>query len=116
MMKKSWLVMMLAMGLVMLMGITSAWAGDYWHKIGELTKGGKLPVNRQVSACRLECVEGVATINTLVVFDGDKKRGIPITTKLNKGETKDVSLGNKVNVTELGMSLETNGRLAVYIK
>ena len=115
-MKKSWLMMVLAVALVMLTGTTGAWAGDYWHKIGELTKGGKLPVNRQISACRLECVEGVATINTLVVFDGDNKRGIPLVTKLNKGETRDVSLGNKVNVTELGMSLETTGRLAVYIK
>ena len=115
-MKKNWLVAVLAVVLVVLMGTMSAWAGDYWHKIGELTKGGRLPVNRQVSAVRLECAEGVATINTLVVFDGANKRGIPVTAKLQKGETRDISLGNKVNVTELGMSLETTGRLAVYIK
>lgn len=115
-MKKSWIVALLAVVSVMLLGTTTAWAHDYWHKIGELTKGGKLAVNTQISACRLECVEGVAIINTLVVFEGEKKRGIPITTKLNKGETKDVSLGNKIMVTELGMSLETTGRLAVYVK
>ena len=115
-MKKNWLVMVSAVVLVLLMGTTAAWAGDYWHKIGELTKGGRLPVNRQISACRLECVEGVSTVNTLVVFNGDTKRGIPVTTKLQKGETKDIEIGKKVQVTELGMSLETNGRLAVYIK
>ena len=115
-MKKSWLVGLLAVVAVMLLSTTTAWAGDYWHKIGELTKGGRLAVNRQVSACRLESVDGVSTINTLVVFDGDNKRGIPVTTKLQKGETKDIALGNKVNVTELGMSLETTGRLFVYIK
>ena len=73
-------------------------------------------MNREISACRLECVTGVATINTLVIFNGATKRSIPLTVKLNKGETKDVALGNKAMVTELGMSLETNGRLAVYIK
>ncbi len=115
-MQKSWLVAVLALGMVVLMGTTGAWAGGDWHKLGELTKGGRLPVNRQVSVCRLECVEGVATVNTLVVFDGDKKRGIPVTAKLQKGETREVQLGDKVNVSELGMSLETNGRLAVYVK
>ena len=115
-MQKGWSVAVLAVGLVVLMGTTGAWAGGGWHKIGELTKGGRLPVNRQVSACRLECVEGVATINTLVVFDGDNKRGIPLTAKLQKGESQEVPLGKKVNVSEIGMSLETNGRLAVYVK
>jgi hypothetical protein len=111
-MRKNWLMV----GLVLLVGITSAWAGDEWQKIGELTKGGKLPVNKQISACRLESVEGVAIVNTLVVFDGDNKRGIPVRAKLQKGETRDVPVGDKVKVTELGMSLETKGRLAVYVK
>lgn len=115
-MQKRGLVAVLAVGLVVLMGTTGAWAGGDWHKVGELTKGGRLPVNRQVSACRLECVEGVAIINTLVVFDGDNKRGIPVSMKLQKGEKREVPLGNKIKVTELGMSLETKGRLAVYVK
>lgn len=113
-MKKNWLVMVVVCGV--LLGLTSAWAREEWHKVGELTKGGRLPVNQQVSVCRLECVEGVAIINTLVVFDGDNKRGLPVTAKLKKGETRDVTLGDKVKVSELGMSLETNGRLVVYVK
>ena len=115
-MNKNRIRALLAVVLVMLLGTTTAWAHDCWPKIGELMKGGKLAVNTQISACRLECVEGVAIVNTLVVFDGDNKRNIPITTKLNKGETKDVTLGNKIKVTDLGMSLETTGRLAVYVK
>ena len=106
----------MAVVLGVLLGLTSVWARDEWHKIGELTKGGRLPIKQQVSVCRLECVEGVAVINTLVVFDGDNKRGIPVTAKLKKGETRDVTLGDKIKVSELGMSLETNGRLAVYVK
>jgi len=115
-MRKSWLMGVLMMALVLIVGVTSAWARDEWHKIGELTKGGRLPVNQQISVCRLECVEGVAIVNTLVVFDGDNKRGIPLRAKLQKGETRDVPVGDKVTVTELGMSLETKGRLAVYVK
>ena len=121
-MRKFW---WMAMAAVMLVGVSSAWAKDDWALVGELTTGGRVAVNRQVSFCRLRCTEGIAIINTLVVLDGEKKHGIPLRLKLNKGEYRDVEIGtkagegqpvSKVNVSELVMSLQPGGRLVVYVR
>jgi hypothetical protein len=102
---------------VVLLASAMAWAGDDdWQKIGELTKGDRLPVNKEISSCKLVCVSGVAIINTLVVWQGSEKRGIPLACKLKEGESKEVAIGDKVNVTQIGMSLETKGKIEVYVK
>ncbi len=95
----------------------AAWAGDDdWQKVGELTKGDRITVNQEISACKLVCVQGVAIINTLVVWEGSNKRGIPLACKLKEGESKEVAIGDKVNVSQLGMSLETKGKIEIYVK
>ncbi|MCX6997195.1 MAG: hypothetical protein NTV49_08930 [Kiritimatiellaeota bacterium] len=115
-MKNGW--KMAIMALALLGGSVNARAGEQWQKIGELSQGGKLAVDRQASVCRLVCLEGVTIVNTLVVFNGDTKRGIPVRAKLKKGEEREVPLGNNVKITHVGMSLNSNatGRLAVYVK
>jgi len=110
--------MLAVLALAGLTGAAVARAGDDWQKVGELTKGGKLPASRQASVCKLVCVEGVVIINTLVVFDGDSKQAIPVRAKLKKGEEREVPLGKSVKMTDIGMSIspDTKGRVAVYLK
>lgn len=102
---------------VILLSSATAWAGDDdWQKIGELTQGDRLPVNKAISTCKLVCVKGVAIVNTLVVWEGGAKRGIPLACKIKEGESKEIAIGDKVNVSQIGMSLETNGKIEVYVK
>lgn len=106
----------LGAALILLAAATARGGDDDWQKIGEMTKGDRLPVNKVVSSCKLVCISGVAIINTLVIWNGNDKRGIPLTCKLKEGESKEVAIGDKVNVSQLGMSLETNGKIEIYVK
>ena len=115
-MKINWRMAVVALAL--LAGSLGAQAGEKWHKVGELNQGGKLAVDREISAVRLVGLDGVSIVNTLVIFDGDTKQGIPVRAKLKKGEEREVPLGKTAKATHVGMSLSTDatGRLAVYVK
>ena len=115
-MKRNWRMVVVALALFA--GSLGAQAGEKWHKVGELNAGGKLAVDREITAVRLVGLDGICIVNTLVIFNGDTKQGIPVTAKIKKGEEREVPLGKTAKATHVGMSLnaDATGRLAVYVK
>jgi len=98
--------------------ITSqACAGDDWQKVGELAKdgAGRISVNKTISYCKIVGMAEVSVVNTLIIFKGGDNKSYPLTAKLKKGEAREVSVGDKINVTDISASVD-RGAVELYVK
>lgn len=75
----------------------------------------EVPVNREVTGCRIEVVNGSVIINTVVVREGGKKTPITVGRRLGVGESVDLPFGPKRLVTGLRISDGGGGTYRVFI-
>jgi hypothetical protein len=108
---KSWTLLLAGA----LMFASLAIAGNKWEKAGELTKGGNISVGKEISAVKLVSIDDAATINTLIIKIDNKWQTIGERISIGKGENKEFGF-SKAKVSEVGMSLETRGKLEVWVK
>ena len=90
-----------------------------WASVGRTSSdSGQLEfaVNRNVSQCMIFCHDGFASITTLVVREGSRKREIPVTTRLNAGQSREIPIGNNIPVTGFRISHSGRGSFEVYVK
>ncbi len=90
-------------------------AGGKWEKAGELTKGGNVSVGKEISSVKIVSIDDIATINTLMVKVDNKWQIIGERITINKGGNKEFGC-IKAKVSEIGMSLETRGKVEVWVK
>lgn len=75
----------------------------------------EVPVQREVSGCRIEVTEGIVVINTIVVRSGGQKSPITVARRLVKGEALDLPLGPKHMVDGLRISDSGGGDYRIFI-
>jgi hypothetical protein len=106
--------------LAVLMWVTGASMADKAGvKVGEFQAGGdakEMAVNQQVSKVIIKCTDGSVIINTVVVRDGGNKTPHSVGARLNKGDTQQISVGDKVNCSGLRISDAGTGTYVVRVK
>lgn len=103
---------------VLLVAAGTVLAGD-WATVAKLSAGGgpkEVEVNRPVSKIAIKCTEGSVIINTVVVRQGGQTTPHRVATRINKGDTQQISIGNKLQVTGLRISDDSNGKYEVRVK
>ncbi|MBI3985409.1 MAG: hypothetical protein HY343_00685 [Lentisphaerae bacterium] len=94
-------------------------SGGDWKTVGEFQAGGnakEATFAGTASTCRIKCVEGTVSINTIVVRQGGDKTAVPVTAKLNAGEEREVALGQALSVTGFRISDDGRGRYQLSVK
>ncbi|MCB1069899.1 MAG: hypothetical protein H7A43_11440 [Verrucomicrobia bacterium] len=93
-------------------------AGD-WATVAKLSAGGgpkEIEVNRSVSKIAIKCTEGSVIINTVVVRQGGQTTPHRVASRINKGDTQQISIGTKLQVTGLRISDDSSGKYEVRVK
>jgi hypothetical protein len=101
----------------------SAWlrvagAGESWERVAQLeAKRGphEVPVNRDISRCKLVCTEGRVIIDTLVIREGGRTTPMEMVKSLSKGEEAVLDLDGVKHVTGLRISDREGGKFEVYV-
>jgi hypothetical protein len=102
-----------------LMGGALAARADDWKGVGEQTAGGEakeLSVDREITKIRIECVEGSVIVNTVVVRKGGQKDPHKLATRIEKGDSREITLESKTKVTGLRISDDGRGRYKVSVR
>lgn len=111
---KKWLAVL---ALVLSAGVASADKAGV--KVAELTAGGdakEVKVEQQVSKVVIACTEGSVIINTVVVRNGSQTTPHKVGARINKGETQQITVGDKVDCTGLRISDDGRGTYVVRVK
>ena len=90
-----------------------------WTVIADLTAGGgakEVKEECRASTCLITCTDGSIIINTVVLRQGGKKTPFTVTSRLKKGESKEITIGDDVNVTGFRISDTGRGRYTVSLK
>ena len=108
----------ICVAIAMMVGFAaSAYAEREWTTVGSVkaAEGTKeVRVNQAVSKVAIECTDGSVTITALTVRDGAKRIPFSFTSRLNKGEIQQVTIGDKINVSSI--VIEDDGRGAYDVK
>lgn len=90
-----------------------------WVSVGRMPSNSEqfeFSVNRNISVCRIVCHDGFVSLTTLWVREGARKREIPVTTRLNAGQSREIPIGSNVQVTGFRLSHSGRGSFEVYVK
>lgn len=112
---KKWI----AYSLITAVATVSALAGSGWHRVGTFDAGGdakESAVNRACSTVLIRVTDGSVVIQTVVVREGDKKTPHSVGQRLDKGQQREIAIGNNPLVTGLRISDEGRGRYDVFVK
>ncbi|MFH0907957.1 MAG: hypothetical protein V1929_04280 [bacterium] len=122
-MYKQMMSVILLAGLVVVGALTADAKSSRWHKIASLSANGKdaqevaIPADRpNISVIKFVVTEGSVIINTVVVRVGNDKDAITVGERLEKGESKEITVGDKVKATGLRISHDGRGMYDVEVK
>ena len=91
-----------------------------WRSIGTQKLNGKgaieFPVNAEIRAFKVKCVEGVGVVNVFVVRTSSGNRDFTIGQRLNQGDSFERDLGGKTYVTGFRWGDNGRGRLKIFVK
>jgi hypothetical protein len=96
----------------------AAMAGD-WKKVDELTAGGdakEVSFDQEISKIKITCTEGIVIVNTVVVRKGSAKDPHKLATRIEKDDSREISLGDKTHVTGLRISDDGKGKYRVEVQ
>ena len=105
--------------LALAMFSTVAMADKAGVKVAELTAGGdakEVTVDQPVSKVVITCTEGSVIINTVVVRNGGQSTPHKVGAKINKDESQQITVGDKVACTGLRISDDGTGKYTVRVK
>lgn len=94
-------------------------SGSGWTRVGEYASGTsakEVGVGREISRVRITCTEGSVIINTVVIRQGGQTTPVRVARRLATGESHEITVGNKVNVTGLRISDDGRGRYRVEVR
>lgn len=94
-------------------------AKSKYAQVAELTAGGdakEVAVNKEISKCMIEVIEGSVIINTVVVREGGNKTPITVAARLEKGAKHEIALGGAKMVSGLRISDAGRGTYRVHVK
>lgn len=122
-MYKHLMSVILLAGLVVAGTMTVEAKSSRWHKIASLSANGKdaqevaIPSDRpSISVIRIVVTEGSVIINTIVVRKGNDKDAITVGERIEKGNFKEISVGDAVPATGLRISHDGRGQYDVEVK
>ena len=122
-MYKQLMSVILLAGLVVAGTMTVEAKSSRWHKIASLSANGKdaqevaIPSDRPaISVIRIVVTEGSVIINTIVVRKGNDKDAITVGDRIEKGNFKEISVGDAVPATGLRISHDGRGQYDVEVK
>ncbi|MDP8219319.1 MAG: zinc ribbon domain-containing protein [Candidatus Theseobacter exili] len=91
-----------------------------WRSIGTQNLNSKgaieFPVNAEIRAFKVKCVEGVGIVNVFVVRTSSGNRDFTIGQRLNQGESFERDLGGKTYVTGFRWGDNGRGKLKIFVK
>ncbi|HMP72996.1 MAG TPA: hypothetical protein PKE55_06985 [Kiritimatiellia bacterium] len=100
-------------------GVSSAHAERGWTTVATLTAGGdakEVTFTQEVSRVMITCTEGSVIINTVVVREGTKTTPHRVGTRINKDESQQIRVGDRLNVTGLRISDDGRGEYTVKVR
>lgn len=62
------------------------------------------------------CHDGFVSLTTLWIREGARKRDIPVTTRLNSGQSREIQIGNNIPVTGFRLSHSGRGSFEIFVK
>ena len=90
-----------------------------WVSVGRTSSDSQqleFAVNRNVSQCMISCHDGFVSLTTLWVREGANKRQIPVTTRLDAGQSREIPIGHNIPVTGFRLSHSGRGSFEVYVR
>ena len=90
-----------------------------WVSVGRTSSDSQqleFAVNRNVSQCMISCHDGFVSLTTLWVREGANKRQIPVTTRLDAGQSREIPIGRNIPVTGFRLSHSGRGSFEVYVR
>lgn len=110
----------LAMAAMLVLGATSAWAGD-WHVVADVAATDKseareIAVNRSIQKVRFECKSGPVIVMTMWVREGAAKTEYRVARQLAPGEKIEIELGQMRNATGFRISDKGPGQYKIRVR
>jgi len=96
-----------------------AMADKGWTAVETLKAGGEaqtVAVNRPISKVAITCGDGNVTIQSVTVVEGGKRTSFHVASKLKKGETQQISVGDNVSCDRLVLLVEGQGTYHVRVR
>jgi len=97
----------------------NALAEKEWTTVGSVKAGTEsktIQVQQQVSKIAIQCTDGTVTIETLTVNDGTKNIPFTLSSRLNKDEIQQMTVGDKLHVSSIVVKGDGKGDYDVRIK
>ncbi|HMP88562.1 MAG TPA: hypothetical protein PJ991_00090 [Kiritimatiellia bacterium] len=113
---KIFIIMSLLLSVII---IPQAFADREWISGGTHKAGGEakeIKVNQAISKVVITCTEGQVTISSLTLKDGGKSIPFQFMTRLNKGESQQVTVGDKIHAGSIIINDDGRGEYSVRIK